>query len=100
MFTNRWIEQTLSATQFDTWLNILKRHNHPDGEIVERVARLVEQALGGSRPPTRLRLEGASYADVARDYRDLALLLPLDSAQREDDLFDSDSAVLNEINVT
>jgi len=45
-------------------------------------------------------LEGASYADVARDYRDLALLLPLDSAQREDDLFDSDGAFLNEMNVT
>ena len=67
---------------------------------MERVARLVEQALGRSRPPTRLRLEGASYADVARDYRDLALLLPLDSAQREDDLFDSDGAFLNEMNVT
>ena len=100
VFTNRWIEQTLSATQFDTWLNILKRHNQPDGEIVERVARLVEQALGGSRPPTRLRLEGASHADVARDYRDLALLLPLDGAQREDDLFDSDGAFLDEMNVT
>lgn len=98
--TNRWIEQTLSATQFDTWLNILKRHNRPDDEIVERVARLVEQALGGSRPPTRLRLEGASHADVARDYRDPALLLPLDGAQREDDLFDSDGAFLDEMHVT
>lgn len=98
--TNRWIEQTLSATQFDTWLNILKRHNRPDTEIVKRVALLVEQALGGSRPPTRLRLEGASHADVARDYRNPALLLPLESAQPEDELFDSDGAFLDEMHVT
>lgn len=98
--TNRWIEQTLSAAQVDSWFNILKRHNRPDAEIVERVARLVEQALGGSRPPTRLRLEDASHADVARDYRDPALLLPLDGAQREDDLFDSDGAFLDEMHVT
>jgi len=45
-------------------------------------------------------LEDASHADMARDYRDPALLLPLDGAQREDDLFDSDGAFLDEMNVT
>jgi hypothetical protein len=100
MVTNKWIEQGLSAAQFDAWLNILKRYNRPDGEIVERVGHLVEEALDGSRPPTQLRLEGASSADVARDYRNPALLLPLDDTSREDDMFISDGAFLDEMHVT
>jgi len=34
--TNRWVEQELSATQFDAWLSVLRRHNPPDALIVER----------------------------------------------------------------
>lgn len=76
--TNRWIEQELSATEFDAWLSVLHRHNPPppDPLIVERAWHLVKEALSGRPLPERLQLEDASFADIGLDCRDASILLP------------------------
>jgi len=81
--TNSWVEQTLSATQFDAWLSILRRHNHPDTTLVERAWRLVEGALSGEKAPVRLRLKEIPFEDMERSCRDPSVLLP--SAPTRDD---------------
>jgi hypothetical protein len=100
--TNRWVEQGLSATQFDAWLRLLKRYNPPDPAIVERAWYLVDEALSGRQPPQRLRLEDISLTDLSRDWRDPTILQPLTGVQDgdEDESFDKDGAFLEEGDVT
>lgn len=97
--SNRWVEQTLKAAQFDAWLDVLKRHNPPDRVVVARAGELIEMALNGDEPPIRLRLEMSSSADIARDCRDPALLLPSRPSlcpEDEEEQFNSDGAFLND----
>lgn len=99
--TNSWVEQTLSATQFDVWLNILRRHNRPDATMVERTWSLVEGALSRKKPPVRLRLEEVSFEEMGRDCRDPSILLPsLPARDEEEDAFTQDGAFLEETDVT
>jgi hypothetical protein len=100
MVTNKWVERTLSTVQFEAWFNVMKRHNRPNPTIVDRVGQLVDMALDSARPPVQLRLEGTSPADIARDCCDPAILFPVEDMQVEDDLFASDGAFLNEIEIT
>lgn len=105
--TNSWVEQTLSATQFDAWLSILRRHNRPDATMVERAWRLVEGALSGEKPPVRLRLEEIPFEEMERSCRDPSVLLPSvptrdhdDGNDDEEDAFTQDGAFLEETDVT
>jgi len=99
--TNTWVEQTLSATQFDVWLSILRRHNRPDATMAERAWRLVEGALSGEEPPVRLRLEEVSFEDMSRDCRDPSILSPsVPARDEEEDAFTQDGAFLEETDVT
>lgn len=100
--TNSWVEQTLSATQFDAWLSILRRHNRPDATMVERAWRLVEGALSGKEPPVRLRLEETPFEDMDRHCRDPSILLPSAPTGDDDgeDAFTQDGAFLEETDVT
>jgi hypothetical protein len=100
MVTNKWVERTLSAVQFEAWFNVMKRHNRPNPTIVDRVGQLVDMALGGARPPVQLRLEGASPADIARDCCDPAMLYPVEDIQLEEDPFFSEGEFLDEIEIT
>lgn len=100
--TNSWVEQTLSATQFDAWLSILRRHNRPDATMVDRAWRLVEGALSGKEPPVRLRLEETPFEDMNRRCRDPSILLPSVPTGDDDgeDAFTQDGAFLEETDVT
>lgn len=100
--TNSWVEQTLSATQFDAWLSILRRHNRPDATMVERAWRLVEGALSGEEPPVRLRLEDIPFEDMGRGCRDPSILSPSTPMrdEEEEDAFTQDGAFLEETDVT
>ncbi|KAM0714673.1 hypothetical protein Q7P37_003052 [Cladosporium fusiforme] len=100
--TNRWVEQEMSATQFDAWLRILRRYNPPKQAIVDRVWWLVNEALSGRQPPERLRLEDAPLSELSRGCRDLGVLLPLTGVQGgdEDESFDRDGAFLEGVDVT
>ncbi len=93
VISNRWVEQTLKTAQFDAWLNVLRRHNCPGSLIVVRAGELIERALTGEEPPTQLRQESSSFADIARDCRDPALLLPSSGPRDgEEDAYGSDGA--------
>lgn len=103
--TNRWVEQGLSATQFDAWLRLLKRRNPPDPVIVRQAWYLVDEALSGRPPPRRLRLEDTSLTDISRDYHNPAILQPLEDKPSgiggdEDESLDRNGAFLDEETIT
>lgn len=100
--TNSWVEQTLTATQFDAWLSTLRRHNRPDATMVERAWRLVEGALSGEQAPLRLRLEEIPFEEMDRGCRDPSVLLPSVPTpnEEEEDAFTQDGAFLEGTDVT